>query len=472
MAGFIECVAMYKYEAKLEDELTLMVGDIVRCVQKREGGWWHGKLRDREGVFPENFVHTVDALDDNILLRTRGQKYRINFHYKPVRVDELELIPGQLVEVVGVEETGWWKGRSRDRLGVFPSSFVSGPINEQDLFHHAIISPPSPQLPPVADPRSFMHRVDICSSPVVLRRHSLTVMNIPISSNLFDPEDEPFCPMFGSPSLFSYLEKDSSTSSLSSCSNSKSSMVSKIRDSFCGKTLLPRLRRRRLSSGSLFDTHSTCSPIMPRRNSVSAFFKRSSPSILSSKLSRKLNRTSLSWDMIPELPGLKPITSTPVPKLEGVIRKASLSSESKRSEQSLSWVWQEGEKKTPDRTNTPSNCRRPCTSSGDSGVDGCDGNYDFPEELFGPVDITDEVFEDMFSSQHSSSIVGPRNLFEEKSTISGEAKVRRSKMITSFSNIKDVKKVKLRNSIPTNPFVSWRANENLLKLSNVQVTEL
>jgi len=468
MAGLIECVVMYKYEAKLEDELNLMVGDIIRCVQKTEGGWWHGKVRDREGVFPENFVQTVDALDDNILLKTRGQKYMINFPYKPVRVDELELIPGQLVDVLGEEETGWWKGRSRDRFGVFPSSFVSGPINEQDLSHHATTSHSSPQVPPVADPRSFKHRVEICSSPVVLRRSSsLEAMNIPISSNLFDPEDEPFSPMFGSPSLSSLLEKDLSSSSLSSCNKAKSSIVSKIRDSFRRKTLLPRLRSRRLSSGSLFDSSSTCSPIMTRRNSVSAFFKRSSPSILCSKQSRKLNRTSLSWEMVTELPGLKPITSTPVPKLEGDFRKVSLLSESKRSEQSLSWVWQEAEMKTLDRIHNPSNCRRPCTSSGDSGVDGCDGNYDFPEELFGPVDITDDVFEDMFNSKYSSSIVSPT--FPAHSS---EDKQKTSKIITSFSNFKDIKKMKKRNSTSTNPFVLWRPNENLLKFSNEQVTEL
>ena len=168
--------------------------------------------------------------------------------------------------------------------------------------------------------------------------------------------------------------------------------------------------------------------------------------------------------MITELPGLKPISSTPVSKLEGDSRKVSFS-----SEQSLSWVWQEVEKKTPDRANTSSNSRRPCTSSGDSGVDGCDGNYDFPEELFGPVDITDDVFEDMFNSQNSSTNVCPTILFE---AYSSEAKVMPSKIITSLSNIKDIQKVKERNSTPTNPFVSWRPNENLLKFSNVQVTEL
>jgi hypothetical protein len=45
---------------------------------------------------------------------------------------------------------------------------------------------------------------------------------------------------------------------------------------------------------------------------------------------------------------------------------------------------------------TPTSSRRPFISSGDSGMDGCENNE--PEDLYGPVDITDEVFEDTFNN--------------------------------------------------------------------------
>ena len=40
-------VAMYKYEAQMGDELSLRVGDIIRCVSMRKGMWWYGKLGSR-----------------------------------------------------------------------------------------------------------------------------------------------------------------------------------------------------------------------------------------------------------------------------------------------------------------------------------------------------------------------------------------------------------------------------------------
>ncbi|KAM9355367.1 CD2-associated protein isoform 2-T2 [Pholidichthys leucotaenia] len=52
------CKVTYDYEATNEDELTLKEGDIIHLVSKDTGepGWWRGKVGDREGVFPDNFV--------------------------------------------------------------------------------------------------------------------------------------------------------------------------------------------------------------------------------------------------------------------------------------------------------------------------------------------------------------------------------------------------------------------------------
>ncbi|KAL1139724.1 hypothetical protein AAG570_006702, partial [Ranatra chinensis] len=47
------------------------------------------------------------------------------FNYKPVNEDELELCFGDVIEILGEEEEGWWKGKLRDQIGVFPSNFVA-----------------------------------------------------------------------------------------------------------------------------------------------------------------------------------------------------------------------------------------------------------------------------------------------------------------------------------------------------------
>jgi len=415
MSGNIECLVMHAYESKLEDELTLRVGDIITKVHTNESGWWHGRLGFKEGVFPKNHTRVLQGSDDEFGLET-GPKYVVNYPYKPVREDELELVAGQVVVKVGELEPGCWKGLSRGRLGVFPSNFVSRHVGETDLVISSVQSHPSLEAHPISVTRSFKYKPVIASSPVVFRRNSSRVKSIhasldlntlPISANLFDPEDEPLGPLFGS--LSSQLEQDWSTASLSSNSNTKPGLFARIRHSFSGRTMLPRFMSGRLSSCSLFDTRSACSPMMTRRNSFAAFFKRS-PSAASSKQDLKdttktdrCTSPDLDTGLAAHLPGLKPLQSTPVMKLEGDFRKVSLSSDkksaSRETQQSLSWVWQEVGSKTS------SKARRPFTSSGDSGVDddGREINYEEPEDFFGPVEITDEVFDDMFNNSKKLS---------------------------------------------------------------------
>lgn len=46
----------YNYVAQEDDELTLRKGDIITGIKVMLGGWWEGTLRDKRGMFPDNFV--------------------------------------------------------------------------------------------------------------------------------------------------------------------------------------------------------------------------------------------------------------------------------------------------------------------------------------------------------------------------------------------------------------------------------
>jgi len=101
------------------------------------------------------------------------------------------------------------------------------------------------------------------------------------------------------------------------------------------------------------------------------------------------------------VPWLHPLQPTPLREMQGDFRKVSLSSEIKKTvtkdpEESLSWVWQEVGDKTAELDISG---RKPRISSEDSGVVECEARE--PEEFFGPVDITDEIFDDMFSPSNS-----------------------------------------------------------------------
>ncbi|XP_053577768.1 mitogen-activated protein kinase kinase kinase 10 [Bombina bombina] len=53
--------AVFDYEATAEEELTLRRGDLVEILSKDstvsgDEGWWTGKIRDKVGIFPSNYV--------------------------------------------------------------------------------------------------------------------------------------------------------------------------------------------------------------------------------------------------------------------------------------------------------------------------------------------------------------------------------------------------------------------------------
>lgn len=52
----MEAVVEYNYAAQESDELTLKKGDVIKDIKMQHGGWWEGTLKDKRGMFPDNFV--------------------------------------------------------------------------------------------------------------------------------------------------------------------------------------------------------------------------------------------------------------------------------------------------------------------------------------------------------------------------------------------------------------------------------
>lgn len=49
---------------------------------------------------------------------------RALFNYTPKLYDELELQPGDILEVHIKQEDGWWLGALRGQIGIFPATYV------------------------------------------------------------------------------------------------------------------------------------------------------------------------------------------------------------------------------------------------------------------------------------------------------------------------------------------------------------
>eukprot|EP00058_Branchiostoma_floridae_P004302 XP_002589790.1 hypothetical protein BRAFLDRAFT_90471 [Branchiostoma floridae] len=174
----VEVRVEFDYEAELDDELSLKIGDIITNVKQQDGGWWEGELNGKKGVFPDNFVKVIKKgsppakpsdktnsqdkdeggnvakLASRLSMRgvplagmappgeggvtrrpqaekTRKLRCKAQYSYAPENMDELRLEVGDVIEILKQEEEGWWEGSLNGKSGVFPSNFVEV-IKEED----------------------------------------------------------------------------------------------------------------------------------------------------------------------------------------------------------------------------------------------------------------------------------------------------------------------------------------------------
>lgn len=52
----MEAIVEFSYQANEPDELEIRKGDVIKDIKVIPGGWWEGTLRDKRGMFPDNFV--------------------------------------------------------------------------------------------------------------------------------------------------------------------------------------------------------------------------------------------------------------------------------------------------------------------------------------------------------------------------------------------------------------------------------
>ncbi|XP_043116509.1 myosin IEb isoform X1 [Puntigrus tetrazona] len=54
-----QCRALYAYDAQDTDELSFQADDIIEIIFEDPSGWWQGRLRGKEGMFPGNYVEKI-----------------------------------------------------------------------------------------------------------------------------------------------------------------------------------------------------------------------------------------------------------------------------------------------------------------------------------------------------------------------------------------------------------------------------
>ncbi|XP_066512615.1 unconventional myosin-Ie-like [Hoplias malabaricus] len=54
-----QCKALYAYDAQDTDELSFNADDIIDIITEDASGWWTGRLRGKQGLFPNNYVTKI-----------------------------------------------------------------------------------------------------------------------------------------------------------------------------------------------------------------------------------------------------------------------------------------------------------------------------------------------------------------------------------------------------------------------------
>ncbi|XP_057694708.1 mitogen-activated protein kinase kinase kinase 10 [Corythoichthys intestinalis] len=101
--------AVFDYEATADEELTLKRGDLLEVLSKDskvsgDEGWWTGKIQDKVGIFPSNYVTKGDA--------PNYQQLTVDVGECPLEVDFSELLLEEVIGAGGFGKVykGLWQG--------------------------------------------------------------------------------------------------------------------------------------------------------------------------------------------------------------------------------------------------------------------------------------------------------------------------------------------------------------------------
>ncbi|KAL0983824.1 hypothetical protein UPYG_G00133230 [Umbra pygmaea] len=107
--------AVFAYDGTGEDELSLLQGDVVEVLSKDaaisgDEGWWTGKINNRVGIFPANYVTFQPAIYRLPAGKTVGVRARPS---TPVQINFSELVLEEIIGVGGFGKVyrGTWKNQ-------------------------------------------------------------------------------------------------------------------------------------------------------------------------------------------------------------------------------------------------------------------------------------------------------------------------------------------------------------------------
>ncbi|XP_078381206.1 SH2/SH3 adapter protein NCK1-like [Oculina patagonica] len=151
-SAFETVVAKFTFQPQHDDELALKKGDRITVIEKKEDGWWKGKIGRQSGWFPSNYVNVEEENSKpakSSAPRPVLHKVKTLYNFDPKNPEELSFKKDEILDIIEKPEDDpeWWLARKQDgSTGLVPSNYIT---NIED---NAVKSP-MPSAEPVIDNR-------------------------------------------------------------------------------------------------------------------------------------------------------------------------------------------------------------------------------------------------------------------------------------------------------------------------------
>ncbi|NXA02590.1 STAC3 protein, partial [Nesospiza acunhae] len=117
--GFLQShyfVALYRFKALEKDDLDFPPGEKITVVDDSNEEWWRGKIGEKVGFFPPNFI---------IRVRAGERVHKVTRSFVGNReIGQITLKKDQIVVQKGEEVNGYVKVFTGRKVGLFPVDFL------------------------------------------------------------------------------------------------------------------------------------------------------------------------------------------------------------------------------------------------------------------------------------------------------------------------------------------------------------
>lgn len=113
-------IALYDFPVTHPDDLPLKEGDVVTLIKVVNDDWMEGRVGNRQGIFPINFVDIkvpLPGLHDDVVVAL--------YSFKGETADDLPFEEGAKVKVLSKISDDWLYGEYEGRRGQFPTNYVN-----------------------------------------------------------------------------------------------------------------------------------------------------------------------------------------------------------------------------------------------------------------------------------------------------------------------------------------------------------